>query len=293
MKITMKYHSIQIQSEQDSDIDTLLQDLHQSKKARYLLYQNKQLYLNGNLCKQNQLITKNDEVQIHLPDETLSSIPPDFTELSICYEDELLLAVNKPSHLLVHSDGVDTSHTLCNRVQGYYLMQGITAPVRPLHRLDKETSGIVLFCKIPFFQPLLDHMMKEKQIQREYEAIVEGSIHQKKQTITYPIARDRHDARKMRVSATGKHAKTTITLQKNYGAYSWIHARLFTGRTHQIRVHLAALKHPLLSDSLYGTPSDKIHRLALHASLLTLQHPFTNQKIQVTCEMPLDMKDLL
>ena len=148
MKITMKYHSIQIQSEQDSDIDTLLQDLHQSKKARYLLYQNKQLYLNGNLCKQNQLITKNDEVQIHLPDETLSSIPPDFTELSICYEDELLLAVNKPSHLLVHSDGVDTSHTLCNRVQGYYLMQGITAPVRPLHRLDKETSGIVLFLSL-------------------------------------------------------------------------------------------------------------------------------------------------
>ena len=90
MKITMKYHSIQIQSEQDSDIDTLLQDLHQSKKARYLLYQNKQLYLNGYLCKQNQSITKNDEVQIHLPDETLSSIPPDFTELSICYEDELL-----------------------------------------------------------------------------------------------------------------------------------------------------------------------------------------------------------
>lgn len=293
MKLRLQHDILHIKKAENEDLDALLQQLQQSRKARYFLYQKESIKVNESICRQNQKLSINDEIQIRLPKEQYQEITPDYQELEVCYEDELFLIVNKPAHLLVHSDGIDTTHTLSNRVQGYYHLQGSTAPIRPLHRLDKETSGLVLFCKLPFFQPILDMMMKEKMIHREYEAIVEGNLHQKKQTITFPIARDRHDAHKMRLSPNGKAAKTIFTLQKNYQGYAWLHARLYTGRTHQIRLHAAAIKHPLLSDALYGTLSAKIPRLALHASSLTFYHPLLNKELCVQCEVPADIKCLI
>ena len=295
MKIDYCKPLLTITIQEDCTIDTILEYYKQSKKNRYLLYKDEKIRVNQVVCKQNRELSKDDLLQIYIDvksDED-DMIEPDFSDLSVCYEDDIVLVVNKPSHLLVHSDGVNTAHTLSNRVQGYFMMEGKQNLVRPIHRLDYETSGLVFFCKLPFFQAYFDEMLKEKKIYREYDAICEGIINQKKQTINQPIGKDRHESNKMRISKTGKEAKTQISTIKKYKTYTWVHARLFTGRTHQIRVHMASIHHPLLADSIYGSTSSLISRHALHASSLTFYHPIKQEMIQVTCELPSDMQTLL
>lgn len=293
MKINLNNYILSIKISEQMDLNTLLTFFIQSKKNKYLLFQENRIKVNNQVFKINHNLKINDIVEIDLHSNTIEQIKPEFTTLDICYEDELFLIVNKPPHLLVHSDGVETQHTLSNQVQGYYISNNIPFPVRPIHRLDKDTSGLVLFCKIPFFQPMLDKMLSEKQIYREYDAFVEGKIKQKNQFIELSIARDRHNAKKMRISKNGKYAKTQITCIKKYPTYTFIHVKLYTGRTHQIRVHSQAIQHPLLGDELYGNPSNKISRLALHASTLKFFHPIQQIEVSVHCPLPKDMKKLL
>ena len=293
MKTSMQGSLFTIKVEQDCQLDDIFDFYYQSRKNRYILYKDKKVKVNQKTCTQNCPLKKGDQIQILLSNADYDLIDADFTDLSVQYEDDLVLIVNKPSGMLVHSDGVNTSHTLSNQVQGYYILEGYDCPVRPIHRLDYETSGLVLFCKIPFFQPWFDQMLKEKKIHREYEAICEGIIKQKKQIINKPIGKDRHESKKMRISSTGKEAKTEIRVIKQYKTYTWVHARLFTGRTHQIRIHLQSIKHPLLSDALYGTKRTYISRHALHASTLTFYHPIKQESITIHCPMPNDMQTLL
>ncbi len=293
MKLNLQNFILSIKIEQETDLNTLLAQFEQSKKNRYILLQEEKIKVNNHICKTNLCLHNNDTIQIDLHTKSFEQIEPDFTPIDICYEDDLFLIVNKPPYLLVHSDGVETKHTLSNQVQAYYMQENFPFPARPIHRLDKDTSGLVLFCKIPFFQPMLDKMLSEKHIYREYDAFVEGRIKQKNQIIEVPIGRDRHNAKKMRTSKTGKYAKTQITCIKNYPIYSFVHAKLYTGRTHQIRVHLQAIHHPLLADELYGSPTNKIKRLALHASTLKFYHPIKQTEMCIHCPLPKDMKKLL
>ena len=144
-----------------------------------------------------------------------------------------------------------------------------------------------------FASPLLDAMLKNKQIYREYEAFARGYIAQKHCTITRGIARDRHDARKMRISEHGKSARTDVFVKQNFMDFTWIRCRLYTGRTHQIRVHLAAIQHPLLSDPLYGIRDSRCPRLALHACRVSIPHPLSNDMLRVECPLPQDLRQLL
>lgn len=289
MKIELKNQRLHIKIANNSTIDRILQYFHVSRKQRTLLYQNGAIHVHKQKQRQNIELFTGDHVII---DTILSfdRIVPWHEQLQIQYEDDLFLIVNKPCHILVHSDGTNTEHTLCNQVQAYFDTTNQACPVRPIHRLDMETTGLVLFCKLPFFQPMLDHMLEEKQIYREYDAIISGSTKFKNKDITYPIARDRHDAKKMRVSSQGKSAKTIVTTTMNKTQISVVHCQLQTGRTHQIRVHLAALGHPIVSDPLYGSIQKIMPRLALHASILSFYHPILQKQIQVTCPLPKDMQ---
>lgn len=293
MKLSLHRHILTIQLQKDETSDSILDALQQSRKKKYLLYQNRQLTCNGAVLTRNTLLHKNERLSIRLTEEA-EMIAADHQPLSICYEDELFLIVNKPPFLLVHSDGNNTSHTLCNRVQAYFLESGQPqCPVRPIHRLDSDTSGLIVFCKISFFQPMLDALLKEKKIQREYLAFAQGFFPKKHCTIDAPIARDRHHAGKMRTAKQGMEAKTDVAVLRQLPSYAFIRCTLHTGRTHQIRVHLSSISHPLLSDPLYGNTSKQIRRLALHAASLTLYHPLLQKEIKIECPLPADMKKLL
>lgn len=292
MKLKLNRSKLTIQNHQCRDSDEVLEQFHLSRKTRYHYYQSRAIQVGNVVLNAKTELHPDDLIQITLCSEE-DEVIPWFEDIEVLYEDELFLIVNKPAHMLVHSDGVNQEHTLCNLVKAYYICQQIHAPVRPLHRLDVETSGIVVFCKLPFFQPLLDSMLRKKKIQRQYMALVEGKLPNKKMTITRAIARDRHDARKMRVSNQGKDARTTIYLEKQYPGYALIRCQLHTGRTHQIRVHLASIHHPLLSDPLYGEVDARIDRLALHAFRVKLYHPLLQKELTIDCPIPDDMRRLL
>lgn len=293
MKLHLQHQTLCIQPAMPSSVDDLLIHLQIARKQRYLLYQHQLMRTNTQRICQNIPLNAQDTLYIRLPemeDDGFSASPylPE-----VIYEDSLFLVVNKPVQRIVHPDGVNTTDTLCNDVKTYYLLQGLTCPVRPIHRLDRDTTGLVVFCKIPLLQPLLDQTLEQKQLRREYDALVQGIFSPQFITINQPIGKDRHDAHKMRISPSGKPAITRFQLVQTYQDYSLIHCILETGRTHQIRVHCASMHHPILSDPLYGFIDKRISYLALHASKLTFTHPFTKESLTITCPLPDDMKRLL
>lgn len=292
MKLNYRNNLLTISNCEFPDTNTIFNNFSISKKKRYEYYQRKRIRINDNYISQNHSLTNKDIIYIQLIDEE-DQIEPWFEDISILYEDELFCIVSKPSGMLVHSDGNETKHTLYNLVKAHYILHGNNTCVRAIHRLDYETSGAVIFCKIPFFLPMSDTLLKNKEIYREYDALVQGKWTVKSMTITEGIARDRHDARKMRISKQGKYAKTDVKLKKQYSNYSWVHCQLYTGRTHQIRVHLASRQHAILSDPLYGEKSPLISRLALHASTVHIPHPLTNTILEVRCPFYPDMRKLI
>lgn len=288
----LQNHILTISIAQETTMDKILQTFHIARKQRYFLYQEHLIQVNHQILSQSINLYPNDIVDIIMKQEC-DHIQAWHIPVSIVYEDDIFLVVNKPSGMLVHSDGNNTDHTLCNAVKAYYDETGQCHLVRPIHRLDVETSGLVLFCKEPFFLPLLDSQLSEKRIHREYQAIVQGIMKRKEWTIQTGIAKDRHHSNKMRVDKNGKAAKTSVSLLQQYKDFALVRCQLYTGRTHQIRVHLASIHHPILSDSLYGKADSRIHRCALHAYQLSFPHPLTSDIMTCTCTLPNDMKSLL
>lgn len=274
----------------NKSIHDFFEYLHLSRKTIHLLKQSKQYTLNNKFVNEFTNLQINDQLKIKaFNQETIDYIPQAYP-LSIVYEDEFILVVNKPINTPIYPENKDGLNTLCNYVANYYLESEQYIPIRHIHRLDKDTTGLVMFCKCPLLQPLLDYMMANKLIKRHYIAICNGILKQNL-TINKAIAKDRHQ-NKMRVANHGKNAITKIKIlatneKKNYTICKCI---LKTGRKHQIRVHLASLGYPLLSDSLYGKPSNLINRTALHAYELEFIHPLTNKQIIIKTELPEDMK---
>lgn len=291
MKITIQNQTICINLTKNITVDELLQSFHISKKTKYSLYQEQQLLYQNQNIKNSILLKKGETIYIKMKN-IVSKIAVSKIPITIVYEDELFLIVNKPINCIVHEDGNSTD-TLANRVQYYFDQQQITAPVRAIHRLDKDTTGLVIFCKLPFFQPLLDYQLQHKHIQRFYYAIITGELSQNVITIDKAIANDRHHATKQRISKTGKSAVTHIKKIKSFSDYSLVECSLETGRKHQIRVHLQSMMHPIIGDLLYGTSSKHINRLALHAYKLTFIHPFTQKQMNISCDLPKDMNILV
>lgn len=268
--------------------DDIFQYFHVSRKQRYRYYQQKCVIVNHQAVVQNTLLTPHSCLQLLPSKETLAPLTPCWKELTVCYEDELCLIVSKPPGMLVHSDGIHLDDTLHNCVQAYYDTHRIHAPVRSIHRLDYETSGLVFYCKEPFFQSYFDEQLKQKQIERIYLAWAFGHI-ESPLMITKAIGRDRHDAKKMRVAEKGMPAHTEIIPLRQNDHATLVKCFLKTGRTHQIRVHLAAVHHPILADPLYGYPDSQEKRCMLHAWQLHFDHPIQGKRITVCDPPPEDM----
>lgn len=244
-------------------------------------------------------------------EEDNSNIVPTSISLSILYEDEAFLIIDKPSGMPIHPSQDHYLDSLSNGVRFYFDTIGLKKKIRPVNRLDKDTSGIVIFAKNEYLQECLVKQMKSKNFVKKYIAIVNGHLEKKQGTICAPIARKENSIIERCVHPDGDTAIThykvlsskDITVSQNFQnrkipfsqfehfpyAYDIVECTLETGRTHQIRVHFAYLDHPLLGDTLYGTSSPFINRQALHCYHMIFTHPITKEKISVQAKLPKDI----
>lgn len=271
-------------------IKEVLKSFYVGKAKIEEIRKSKQIFINSYPVNLEYNVKENDILSIGFS-EKINCIPIN-KSIEILYEDEQIIIVNKPSRLLIHPDG-SNKECLVNYIANYYLSKGINREIRYIHRIDFETSGIVVFAKDFLTFSLLNHQVETHEIVREYLALVTGVLKKDKDTINLPIGRDRHVSNKYRVSVGSKGAKESIThyeVVESFKNYSLIKCRLETGRTHQIRVHLSYLKHPLLGDTLYGGSKKYIDRVALHSYHVSLDNPIDGKHIDITCEIPNDFK---
>lgn len=265
-----------------NDLLTFLQSFHLSKKNIQELFANKRLAINGIEAIKNVRYEQGDLILIDYYEDT--EIKPFYQKLDIVYEDEDILAINKPVNLLVHPDG-NSNQTLDNMVFAYYLQKNNALNPRHLHRLDKDTSGLVLYAKHLLAHAFLNYQIEKELIEKHYYAIIEGTIEEPSGIIDLPIGRNRHESNKYLVNLQGKSAVTVYNTVKSSKNFSLLDVVIKTGRTHQIRVHLSHLNHPIVGDKLYGKPA---RRLMLHAYGLVFIHPRTRQKVNIRTRIPDD-----
>ncbi len=253
------------------------------------------------------ILRAGDVVTWKLAGNENSNIEPENIPLSICYEDDFLLIVNEPSGMLVHPTGGVHSGTLANAILNYYIESGLDIPFRPVHRLDKNTSGLVLIAKDPRVQYALStnkvkfdelpHSMDHvKPLHRHYIAISSGNFPHKTGVIDYPIGRKPGSIIERMVlpeTEGGQAAITKYQVLAETDTAALLELSLETGRTHQIRVHLSSMGNPILGDDLYEGDTALISRQALHAYRMYFTHPITKEEINVTSQLPLDMVQLL
>ncbi len=273
-----------------STIKDYLESFYLGKSKIYNLFFNNQILLNNHKCKENDLIKNGDIISI-IYDEEIDYEKSD-NDIDILYEDDYLLIINKPKNILIH-DSKSNTDSLSNRVANYYYNNGISLIVRFAHRLDFETTGLIIYCKDMLTHSYMNHFIETHDIKREYRLLASGKMNKKKGFIDFPIGKNRHENGKMIVSKTGKEAKTYYEVIKEYKGYSYIKCLLETGRTHQIRVHFSYLGHPLLGDLLYGGDTNLIKRVSLHSYMTAFIHPVYKNNLEVKCELPLDMKGLV
>ncbi len=252
------------------------------RKLIHQLRMNQSIFLNGQTVPMETILSHGDELTIHLINEQNINVIPVQHPLSILFEDDHLIIVNKKAKMATHPNTLSDRDTLSNAVAFYLQQKGDLRKIRQVHRLDQDTTGCILFAKHALAHSVLNRLLTERKINRSYWAIVHGVIRKKSGSLHYPIGRDRHHPTRRRVSKKGQDACThfrtlDICREKNI---TLVECTLETGRTHQIRVHFSHIGHPLVGDLLYGG-KPLYTRQALHARSLGFLHPFTNEHLEV------------
>lgn len=262
-------------------IENFLDYYKQSKKNKYLLIQNKELFLNDQPVKDIHEKINQQSLTLHLSKQDIDWVPSD-EPCTVLYQNDFILVVHKEAGIIIHGEENDTT-CLNAKVARYLLDHHIHTTVRPLHRLDKDTSGIVLYSLIPFFQPWFDDCMEHKKIHREYLAIVYGNRKVgEKFDIHKSIGRDRHHSNQYRISKNGKDAFTHCEVIQQYHEYNLIRCILETGRTHQIRVHLSSIGLPIVNDPIYGKYSKDFKNMGLWAQKISFKDPISEKKHKIS-----------
>ena len=267
---------------------------HMSDKLIIKLKNKKEIFLNGELSKINSKIKENDIITFDLNYEELSdNIVQTKMDLEIIYEDESLLVINKPYNLPVHPSNNYYNNSLSNGIKYYFNLINLKKKIRPVNRLDKDTSGLVIFAKNEYIQECLIKQMKTKDFKKEYIAILDGILPQKEGKIVAPIARKDNSIIEREVNFNnGKESITNYKVLTTKDNMSLVKFQLETGRTHQIRVHSKYIGHPILGDTLYNKSSNLINRQALHAQKIEFIHPITNKKISFKTKIPKDIQNI-
>ena len=281
------------ESEKNTRLDVFLSkaaDLSRSQAAR--LIGEGAVLLNGKTADKKSILSAFDTVSLALPEPEPSEVLPENIPLDIVYEDEDLLVINKPKGLVVHPAAGNPSGTLVNALLYHCKesLSGIGGVLRPgiVHHIDKDTSGLLVVAKNDTAHRALAAQLEDHSLFREYHALVKGGMKSDEGTVSLPIGRHPVDRKKMAVVAGGRPAVTHYEVITRYPGFTHVRCKLETGRTHQIRVHMAYLGHPVAGDPVYGPGNDRtgLNGQCLHARALQFVHPDTNEPVQVQCDLP-------
>lgn len=276
-------------------INQILQsELNISSRLLYKLIKKNKILLNNKTCDTRIYPNLNDIITLDFNyEEDNSNIISTKMNLNIIYEDDWLLIINKPAGISIHPSILHYSDSLCNGVKFYFDTINLKKKIRPVNRLDLNTSGLVIFAKCEYIQECLISQMKSNQFKKEYLCLCDGHFENKKNTINLPIARKENSIIERCISNDGQTSITHYEVLENHKNYSLVKCILETGRTHQIRVHMSYIGHPLIGDSLYGSDSKLINRQALHCYKLSFIHPITKTFMEFIGEIPSDLNKLI
>jgi len=262
-------------------IKDFIQYAHLSSKNIHLLKMAKAIQVNQRLANDTYIFKKNDILEIDFDAIPVKPVKPSCNPVDILYEDQDMVIVNKPVKVLTHEDETDFD-SLTNRLNGYYQQLNYPFSVLPAHRIDYDTSGMVIFGKHPLAMSYLSSLFESRSIKKVYQALIPGEFTQKQGTINLPIGQDRHQ-NKMMVSNKGKDAKSIYQWQRKINDDHLVEIEIIGGRKHQIRVHMAHIKHPIKGDSIYGKKSD---RLYLHFYKVSMPKFLTDDQFEYQVSAP-------
>ena len=292
----------EIQENQQMRLDKYLAEQFPEQTRSYLqkLIKEGQVLVNGKTVKSGYQLSKGDEVSVTIPEPKELDVEPQKMELDIVYEDEDVILINKPKGMVVHPAPGHTTDTLVNGLLYHCKdnLSGINGVARPgiVHRIDRDTTGILIVCKNDMSHNSIAAQLKEHSINRRYRALVHGNLKEDTGTVEGPIGRHPVDRKKMAINErNGKPAVTHYTVLERFGNYTLIECKLETGRTHQIRVHMTSIGHPLVGDEVYGPAKCpfKLQGQCLHAMVLGFVHPRTGEYMEFSADLPEYFEELL
>ncbi|HEY0428833.1 MAG TPA: RluA family pseudouridine synthase [Pyrinomonadaceae bacterium] len=273
-------------------------------------------------AKSSYRVRAGDEIEVELAELPAEVFEPENIPLNVVYEDEFLAVINKSAGMVVHPGAGVSSGTLANAIAWHFFRDGRqttsdekTAAIRNpqsafrvgiVHRLDKDTSGLIVVAKTDEIHENLSEQFREREVYKSYVALVHGETEESSGTIEAPIAREKHNRVKMSVRAHGRHALSLWKAKKRFEKFTLLAVEIKTGRTHQIRVHLAYINHPVVGDETYNAGRDKtvkdlnvrraiagLNRFFLHAEKLSFTHPATGERLNFTAPLPADLEEFL
>ena len=273
------------------------------------LIEDEDVLVNGKAAKASYKLRAGDEIEVELAPPPTASFTPEAIPLNIIFEDEFLIVINKPAGLVVHPAAGIHSGTLANALTFHFQKLSTRAgEIRPgiVHRLDKDTSGLMVVAKNEATHESLADQFRAREVFKSYVALVHGVVKQESGRIEQPIARDPRTRIRMAVVPAGRGALSLYKVRRSFKSFTLLDVELKTGRTHQIRVHLAWLKHPVVGDEVYGGGRDKtvldvrlraairkLHRQFLHAERLGFRHPVTGEPMQFIAPLPIELENML
>ena len=257
-----------------------------------------QVLVNGQGVKASYIVEEDDRIELEVPEAVEPEIDAEPMDLDILYEDQDLILINKPKGMVVHPAAGHYSHTLVNGLMYHCKDQlsGINGVMRPgiVHRIDMDTTGVIIACKNDMAHSSIAAQLKEHSITRRYQAIVHGVIAEDEGTVDAPIGRHQTERKKMCINYNnGRNAITHYQVLRRFEQYTYVECRLETGRTHQIRVHMRHIHHPLVGDPLYGKGNGRMNldldRQFLHSWSVQFEHPITGEVVSCRDELPWDL----
>jgi 23S rRNA pseudouridine1911/1915/1917 synthase len=290
-----KWVSFQITSEWDGEsVEIVLKKgLQISNRMLNRLTRSKGIKLNGRMPWLQKRVKKGDQLKVAIRPAEKSNLPPQPVPFEVLYEDTDLMVVEKPAGILVHPVHANQQRTLAHGIIYRWKQRGLDGIVRPVHRLDLHTSGLILIAKNSYMHQLLDHQLRQNKIKRTYLAILNKPFPNQKGIIDLPIGKSPNHPTKRIVTPDGLPARTHYQVLSQNKQGTLVSVQLETGRTHQIRVHFAHLGYPLIGDQLYGGELSFIQRQALHAYRLSFTHPLTGKACSFTSSLPQELEQIL
>lgn len=288
------------------DIDNMRLDAYISKINSNIsrtmvqkLIQEGNVFVNGKEKKISYKVQVGDIIEINIPKPQETTIKPENIPIEIVYEDTDIIVVNKPKGMVVHPANGNPDGTLVNAVMAICKdsLSGIGGEIRPgiVHRLDKDTSGLLIVAKNDKAHINMSNQIKNREVKKIYIALVRGLVCEDEATINMPIGRSTKDRKKMAIRKDGKEAVTHFKVLKRYSKYTLLEIKIDTGRTHQIRVHMSEIGHPVVGDMVYSNGKNEfgVEGQMLHAKSLDFKHPVTGEKMHLEAELPQYFKDVV